>query len=120
MRRRVLALVTLSQPFVQAVAGILVPVFVGIALFVKMPILVALGSFFPLAVTLTLLAIECAALGDFCREFGQRARLRDYLRLILGALPYQLVLSFSATRATVREIAGVGTWEKTEHAGAHL
>ena len=119
-RRRMLALFTLSQPFVQAIAGLLVPVFVTIALFVKMPVLIALGSFFPLAVTLTLLAIECAALGDFCREFGERARLRDYARLVLGALPYQLVLSFSALRATVRELAGVGTWEKTEHAGAHL
>lgn len=120
MRRRMLALFTLSQPFAQAVAGLLVPAFVAIALFVKMPILVALGSFVPLAITLTLLAIECAALGDFCRAFGERPRARDYVRLILGALPYQLILSFSALRATVRELAGVGTWEKTEHVGAHL
>ncbi|HEY3613145.1 MAG TPA: hypothetical protein VGK92_05540, partial [Gaiellales bacterium] len=80
----------------------------------------ALLSFLPLIPMLTLLAVECVALGDLAREFDIELRARDYARLLLGALPYQVVLAVAAVRATLREAFGIGHWEKTDHSGAHL
>ena len=80
----------------------------------------ALLSFLPLVPMLTILAVECAALGDLGDEFGISPRVRDYARVLLGVLPYQIVLSIAALRATAREAFGIGHWEKTDHAGAHL
>jgi len=34
-------------------------------------------------------------------------------------VPYQLILAAAAVRASIRELRGVRTWEKTEHVGAH-
>ena len=51
--------------------------------------------------------------------YGRRARLRDYVRLVLGTVPYQLILSFAAVRAVLREARGARGWEKTAHVGAH-
>jgi glycosyltransferase XagB len=68
---------------------------------------------------LGVLATEAAGLGEFCRSYGLRARLRDYLRLLLGALPYHLLLALAAARAVARELRGNRSWEKTAHVGAH-
>ena len=63
--------------------------------------------------------MEAAGLGEFCRSYGRRARLLDYLRLLLGTFPYQLLLGAAAVRAVVREQRGERGWEKTAHVGAH-
>jgi hypothetical protein len=78
-----------------------------------------LATFSPLALMLVTMAVEAAALGEFGREFGIRIRLWDRVRLLLGALPYQLLLAFAALRSVWREIRGHGGWEKTSHANAH-
>jgi cellulose synthase/poly-beta-1,6-N-acetylglucosamine synthase-like glycosyltransferase len=119
-RRRAIAIYTLTQPFVQALSGIAIPLLVLGVVALRLPIVYALLSFLPLIPIVTLLAVECAALGDLGREFAVDVRLRDYARLVIGAFPYQLVLAVAALRATVREAVGVGHWEKTDHAGAHL
>jgi hypothetical protein len=59
------------------------------------------------------------ALGELGRNYGFRVRLRDYLRLVLGTLPYHALLSLAALRAVVRELRGNRSWEKTAHVGAH-
>ena len=59
------------------------------------------------------------ALGELCRNYGFRVRLRDYLRLVLGTLPYHALLSLAAVRAVARELRGNRSWEKTAHVGAH-
>ena len=51
---------------------------------------------------------------------GCGCALRDYLRLIVGFLPYQLLLAGAACHAAARELRGVNNWEKTAHVGAHL
>jgi hypothetical protein len=68
---------------------------------------------------LAVLVMETVALGELCRNYGFRARLRDYLRLVLGTLPYHALLSLAAMRAVLRELRGNRSWEKTAHVGAH-
>ena len=117
---RVLALYTLAFPMLQALLGLSVPVAVAAALLINLPIVLALSSFVPLAVLIAILLAELVGLAYFCREFSLRPRALDYLRLIVGSVPYQLLLSAAAMRAAWREMCGVNNWEKTAHVGAHL
>jgi cellulose synthase/poly-beta-1,6-N-acetylglucosamine synthase-like glycosyltransferase/putative flippase GtrA len=118
-RQRLLARYTLAMPFLQAFIGLLIPVSLAATIFAKAPTLAALMSFVPLVPVLAVLAMEVVGLGEFCRNYGFRVRLRDYLRLVLGTLPYHTLLAFAATRAVARELRGNRTWEKTAHVGAH-
>jgi cellulose synthase/poly-beta-1,6-N-acetylglucosamine synthase-like glycosyltransferase/putative flippase GtrA len=118
-RQRLLARYTLAMPFLQAFIGLLIPMSLAATIFAKAPTLAALMSFVPLVPVLAVLAMEAVGLGEFCRNYGFRARLRDYLRLVLGTLPYHTLLAFAATRAVARELRGNRTWEKTAHVGAH-
>jgi hypothetical protein len=78
-----------------------------------------LFTYVPLAATLATLVVEVIGLAEFNRMFELRVRIRDYLKLIAGAVPYQLLLAVAALRASFREIRGERGWEKTEHVGAH-
>ena len=118
-RQRLLARYTLAMPFLQAFIGLLIPLSFATTLYAEVPVLAALITFVPLVPVLAVLVMEAVALGELCRNYGFRARLRDYLRLILGTLPYHALLSLAAVRAVSRELRGHRSWEKTAHVGAH-
>jgi cellulose synthase/poly-beta-1,6-N-acetylglucosamine synthase-like glycosyltransferase len=119
-RERALARFTLAQPFLQAFTGVLMPFSIASIVLLSAPVGLALISFAPLLVTLTMLGVEVAGLREFCRHYGRRPRALDYARLILGTFPYQLVLAYAAVRAAWRHVRGRREWEKTAHVGAHL
>ena len=119
MRQRLLARYTLAMPFLQAFAGVMVPVSLATMILLDLPVLAALLTFVPMVPTLATLAVEAVALGEFCRGYGRRATLMDYLRLLLGTFPYHLLLGGAALRAVLRERRGERGWEKTAHVGAH-
>jgi hypothetical protein len=64
--------------------------------------------------------LDVLMLGQFGRTFGIRVRLRDYVGLVLGAYPFQLVLSAAAVWATIRFALGRNNCVKTAHQGAHF
>jgi cellulose synthase/poly-beta-1,6-N-acetylglucosamine synthase-like glycosyltransferase len=117
--QRFFAWYTLAMPFLQGLTAILFPIAIATMLLLKAPILLALVTFAPLLLNLTMLACEAAALAEFCECYGQRARVGDYLRLVLGRFPYQVILGVAAARAVMREARGARNWEKTSHAGMH-
>ena len=110
----------LCMPFAQAVAGAMVPVSLVTMLVFRAPALFVLLTFLPLLPTLATVAVECVGLHYFGVVFERRIRLVDYLKLVVGTVPYQLVLATAAVRASARELRGKRGWEKTEHIGAHL
>jgi cellulose synthase/poly-beta-1,6-N-acetylglucosamine synthase-like glycosyltransferase len=118
-RQRWLARYTLAMPFLQAFTGLAIPASVVSMIAFDAPLALALVSFLPAAPTLATLAFEVAGLREFCRLYYFRPRLRDYVRLILGTFPYQVILAGAAVRALVRELVGARGWEKTAHVGAH-
>ncbi|WP_055590704.1 glycosyltransferase [Streptacidiphilus griseoplanus] len=118
--RRLMARYLLAMPYLQAFSGLLVPVSAVTALLLKAPVLFVLLTFLPLAPTLATLVVEVVGLAEFNRMFELGVRPRDYLKLVIGAVPYQLLLATAAVRAAVREFRGERGWEKTEHVGAHL
>jgi hypothetical protein len=118
-RQRWLARYTLAMPLLQAATGVLMPLSLTSMFLLKVPVPTALVTFLPLAPTLVTMAVEFAALGEFGREFGVRIRARDRARLLLGTVPYQLLLAAAAVRSVWREIRGHRGWEKTTHTNAH-
>jgi glycosyltransferase XagB len=117
--KRWMARYLLASPFLQAFAGVLVPLSLVSMVLFKAPALFVLFTFVPLVPTVATLAVEIIGLAEFNRMFELKARFRDYLKLVAGAVPYQLLLSAAAIRASVREVRGQRGWEKTEHVGAH-
>jgi cellulose synthase/poly-beta-1,6-N-acetylglucosamine synthase-like glycosyltransferase len=118
-RQRLLARYTLAQPFLQAFAGIMIPLAIATAVTVKVPVGIALLSFLPALPTITMVVFELVGVREFCRVYYVRPRVTDYLRLLVGTPLYQSVLAVAACRAVVRELMGQRGWEKTSHSGAH-
>jgi cellulose synthase/poly-beta-1,6-N-acetylglucosamine synthase-like glycosyltransferase len=118
-RQRFMAAYLLTMPFMQAFAGVLIPVALLCMFVLKAPDVIVLATFVPLLPTLVTIGIEAVGLQQFGRDFRVHVRLRDYVRLVVGTLPYQIVLAIAAVRAAVRELRGDGSWEKTSHVGAH-
>lgn len=118
-RQRSLARYTLAMPFLQAFTGVMAPVSIVLMLWASVPVPVALLALMPLVPTVMMLVAEVAALGDFAEAYGTKAGLLDYARLVIGALPYQVLLAVAAIRAVVRQSRGDGSWEKTLHHNAH-
>jgi glycosyltransferase XagB len=118
-RQRLLARYTLAMPFLQAFSAVLIPLSLATMILLDLPVLAAMLTFVPLVPTLAAVAVEAAALGEFCRSYHRRATPLDYLRLLLGTFPYHLLLGAAALRAVLRERRGERGWEKTAHVGAH-
>ncbi len=117
--KRMMARYLLAMPFMQAFAGALVPLSLVTMVLVKAPVMFVLFSFLPMIPTLATLVVEIVGLAEFNRMFDLKVRLRDYLKLVVGSVPYQLLLAYAAIRASARELRGQRNWEKTEHIGAH-
>jgi cellulose synthase/poly-beta-1,6-N-acetylglucosamine synthase-like glycosyltransferase len=116
---RLFARYLLSMPFLQAATGLLIPISIVIALTVKVPTVVALLTFIPLAPTLITVAVQIVGLAEFGALYGQKVRALDYVRLVLGTFPYQVFLGIAALRSVVRQIRGINSWEKTAHSNLH-
>jgi len=119
LRQRTLARYTLAMPFLQAFTGVMIPVSIILMVVASVPVPIALLSLAPLVPTILVLMVEIAGVGDFANAYGSKARLLEYLRLIVGAVPYQLLLALAAMRAVVRHWRGEVSWEKTAHSGVH-
>lgn len=120
LRRRLIAWYTLMTPLFQAVSGLVLPLSVLFVLFAQTPLWVALLGFVPLTLLIANTVIEATGLRDFGRMYDIRIRVRDYVVLVLGTLPYQWMLAVAAVRAVVREARQERGWEKTAHVGAHI
>src|SRR6201996_9019366 len=80
-RQRMLARYTLSQPFLQAFAGIAIPIAAATTLLAKLPIGLSLLTFLPAGPTLAMVAFELVGLREFCRVYHVRPKKTDYVRL---------------------------------------
>jgi cellulose synthase/poly-beta-1,6-N-acetylglucosamine synthase-like glycosyltransferase len=120
LRHQAFGVYILAMPYLLALGWLMIPAAIATAVAVKAPVPVTLISFLPLLPMLSVLAVEAVGLADFCRIYGEPARIRDYARLVLGLPVYQGILAFAAARAVAREALGTRSWEKTTHFGLHL
>ncbi|MGD0981137.1 MAG: glycosyltransferase [Solirubrobacteraceae bacterium] len=118
-RCRLLALITLSQPIIDAallVCAVLLPLSL---LFLKLPDAVALLTFMPLYALAMQLLANLVGVVLLARKFAVRVPIRTVLAMPITYLPYQWMVAFSALRALLRCTLRQLEWEKTEHLGAH-
>jgi cellulose synthase/poly-beta-1,6-N-acetylglucosamine synthase-like glycosyltransferase len=133
LSQRLMAVYVLGFQFLQALAGVFAPVAVVLALTHKAPVPIVLVALLPVLVSFWNLVIDVLMLREFAHTYAQvdgaipRIKGRrspigflDYLGLVLGSYPYQLVLAVAALGAIYRSLTGASDWVKTEHAGAHL
>lgn len=120
MSQRILAVYVLGFQFFQAFTAVFAPVALGLALYHKSPVTIALVATVPLALGMLSVLLDLVMLHQFGRAFDRKVRLRDYVGLILGAYPYQVVLAWAALWALIRHALGRSDWLKTVHTGAHF
>lgn len=120
LSQRVLAVYVLGFQFFQAFSAVFAPFALLLALYHKSPVPIALLATVPLALSVLSLILDVQLLSQFGQTFRQPVRMRDYLALIFGSYPYQLVLSVAGTWALLRYMLGRNNWVKTTHHGVHL
>jgi glycosyltransferase XagB len=118
-KQRLLALYTLSFPILQVMLGLYVIAAVVSIVTIRAPVLVAIVLFFPLYLLGAHLCLAVCGLYDFGHAHGLKPGWMTVVVMALSFMPYQVVLSYAAVRATVRQLRGVTNWEKTKHVGAH-
>lgn len=101
LRHRLVARYQLIAPFLQSATALLTPIVILVALVFSVPPLIGVIILLPLGVSIVTVAVEVAGLSEFAKLYGQRARVRDYIALILGTFPYQVVLAVAALNAIV-------------------
>lgn len=118
-RQRILALITLSYPFVQLPLYALWPLAVLGAAVIHVPLVVAIVTYLPLYALVLQGLVTFVGAWMFAHEYHQRLPIRTFVLLVITFLPYQWLLAFSSARAVYREFDERGDWEKTDHLGAH-
>ncbi|WP_412076989.1 glycosyltransferase [Streptomyces xanthophaeus] len=118
--QRWLARYTLMTPFMQAASGVIIPLNFAVAVFLDVPVGIAIITFLPMITAMVTFVFEIVGLHDFGRQYGLRVRFVHYLKLVVGGPFYQVMLAGAAIRAVWREQRGRNEWELTSHTGAHL
>ena len=119
VQRRLLAWYILATPFLQASAGLVLPVTLATAILIDAPVVLVLLTFLSYIPILLSLVLQFVGLHEFGQMFKQKVRLRHYAFLFLGFFPYQLVLAWAAMHAVLRIATGNMTWFKTAHSNKH-
>jgi glycosyltransferase XagB len=117
--QRMLALYVLILPELQAFFTILIPISILMFFFIKMPVWMAIITFFPLYCLIFSVFISLAGLHEFVRVHHRKWKWSEAFTLLLAFIPYQLLLGIGALRAVWRQIRGSTNWEKTAHIGQH-
>lgn len=92
----------------------------SIALAPKLPLQIVFISLIPTGILIYQIAIEIAHL---IQMLSVRKKIKFLpillITFLITFLPYQIILSFSALRAVIRQIRGNNSWEKTTHTNSH-
>jgi glycosyltransferase XagB len=118
-KQRWLAFYTLAFPQAQALLGIYVLFSLATMLSLKAPVLAAIVTFLPVLMLFGHLLLSVVGLYEFAAAHGLKPSGNCVFKLVIGYLPYQLVLSYAAMRAVSRQMRGIRNWEKTQHTGMH-
>lgn len=104
--QRMLARYTLMTPFLQAFTGVIIPLNVGIALFLDVSVTIAFITFLPLVTAMVTFVFEVVGLHDFGKQYGLRVRLTHYLKLVVGGPFYQVLLAGRGDPCRLARAAG--------------
>lgn len=119
IRQQILAIALLGWPIVQAILLVYLPIAFYFMATQKIILLVALFSAVPLYLLLLQLVVMAVGYLLFCRNFSVPVKILSFIQLVVGFIPYQIILGLSSFRAIGRFLRGNVSWEKTMHANLH-
>jgi len=119
-RKRAGAVWMLSQQYMIAAAGVLLPIAFVTAILFKLPAGVVLLTYVPLIPLVLTVLFELLVLHDFGKDMGLEISTRDYVVLVVSTPAYQMLLLYAAVVAVTRYRRGNFKWDKTPHEGTHL
>jgi glycosyltransferase XagB len=114
-----LCLYVLLWPLFQILFVVYFMLAIFVVPFVKVSLVVAIISVFPIFMVIIQLAILNYGLWQFTRDYKLKYPIWMPLKIIITYIPYQLILSISALRAIVKILQKNTTWEKTTHLNSH-
>lgn len=117
--QRLLAAYVLLWPFVQAFLFFYIPFALYVALKIDMPVVVAMVTAVPLYLLILQQVTYMVGLYEFTKEYHYKLPLTQWMLMPFTFYLYQLLLAYSAFRATFRLLRANNTWEKTAHTNAH-
>jgi len=117
--QRFLAAYILLWPEVQTLLFLYIPVSLLTTLYLKLPLALAILSIIPAYLLLMQMLTANVGLYEFTRKYNFKYSILVPIKLFITFIPYQLILGFSALRATIRLVFRNTNWEKTAHVNAH-
>ena len=117
--QKLLAVYTLSFPFVQAILTLLWLPTILMILWAKLPVLVVMVTFLPLYMLLFQFLVTIVGAFMFTKEYGFKIAPSMPISMAITFLPFQWLQALSAARVAYRELKQLRNWEKTTHLGAH-
>ena len=128
LKQRLLALYVLATPQLQtasalyiigglslALTGILIPSAP------KLPLIVTMALSLPAVPMLVIMLLQLIDLPAFCRDFGHKLKARYFVSLVVGFLPYQIILGAAAVTSVIRQALGNESWSLTaRNVEAHM
>lgn len=119
LKQKVTALYILLNSLLQAFTIFFLPFGILIALTQRIPVPLAMLSYFPIYLLVMQLIINLSGIREFTEAYGLKLPFLFRLKMILYFYPYNLLLGFAAMRAMFRFITRQSAWEKTTHANLH-
>ncbi|CAN5298314.1 hypothetical protein BH10PAT2_BH10PAT2_2480 [soil metagenome] len=86
---------------------------------IHLPIVATLVVLFPLYLLCLQLLAQLLGYYEFTKDFQVKFSLIICVKIILGFIPYQFILTFGAVRAFWRHLRNRNNWEKTTHQNLH-
>lgn len=119
LKQKVVASYILLNSLLQAAMLLFLPVGIYIAATQRIPVPLALLSYFPIYILVIQLVTNLIGIREFTSAYNKRLPLFFTLKMMIYYYPYQLMLAFAALRAVYRMAVGQAAWEKTSHSNLH-
>jgi len=118
-RQKFISSYLLFYPFIQLITTLWFLTSPWFSFTVKIPLGLALFSYFPSYFLLLQWSISLIGLFHLKKNYQLTFSPWLYVKFLIFYFPYQFVLAWATIRAIKRQVAKLEFWEKTEHINAH-
>ncbi|MCC7447076.1 MAG: glycosyl transferase, partial [Anaerolineae bacterium] len=119
LKQKITAIYILLNSLLQAAIMIFLPLGLYIALTQRVPVPIALISYFPIVLLFLQLITNLVGIREFTTAYGEKLPFGFSAKMAIFYYPFQLLLAFSAFRAVRRFLSKSNAWEKTAHSNLH-
>lgn len=117
--QKMLALYILFWSQLQVLIFLYMPISFFVLMSLKVPVWVTIITMLPLYCMILQIITQIVGLYEFTKDYKLKYPFASPLAIILSYFPYQMMLGYSALRATSRYLFNNNDWDKTLHTNAH-